>query len=297
MAFRKLVDALNGNSSIRSLKNVRNAAIDGYFRKHNRIEGERLADRLKAENARHVCFAVAFNAPWALDLLTASFAKYVDTFRLVVIDNSKSPESRALNRRICEARSVPYLGLPPNPEWSPNRSHGISMNWIYHNIVRRLEPVEFGFIDHDCFPVRPFDLSAHLAGKAVYGLRKARLAASWDVPWNLWAGFCFYRFAETLAQPLDFKHAVELKLDTGGSNWTRLYSRLSEAQVGSATLENFDLPLEDDVFRCSLIADTFIHLGGASYRGHFKGEELRRHISDTIWKTYLGGQSPVLSAP
>src|SRR5690606_1375709 len=110
--------------------------------------------------------------------------------------------SREANRRICEARSVPYFGLPSNPEWSPNRSHGISMNWIYHNIILKQRPEAFGFIDHDCFPYKPFDIAARLAGKSVYGLRKASRKRA-DA-WNLWAGYSFFRFADTLAQPLDF---------------------------------------------------------------------------------------------
>ena len=138
--MKRLVDAFNGNASIRSLKNRRNALVDGYFRRRNRSQGVVLADRLRADSTEKVCFTIAYNAPWTLDLLTAAWGKYCKSFRLVVIDNSSSRQHRALNRRICEARSLAYLGLPSNPEWSPNRSNGISMNWTYHNVVRRLRP-------------------------------------------------------------------------------------------------------------------------------------------------------------
>lgn len=286
--MKELVDVLNGNASIRLLKNQRNALVDSYFRRRDRSKGEALADLLRAESTQKVCFTIAFNAPWTLDLLTAAWGKYCKSFRLVVIDNSSSAKDRASNLRICEARSLAYLGLPSNPEWSPNRSHGISMNWTYHNVVRRLRPAEFGFIDHDCFPIVPFDFSERLAGRSVYGLRK--FSGKRPGMWNLWAGFCFYRFADAAERPLNYTSRFELGLDTGGGNWNALYKGLGEDAVGAASMEIFDI----DNFDVQMIDDAFIHLGGASYRGRFKSGDLRKALSERIWKNHLDGCSPVL---
>lgn len=285
ISFRILADALNGNSVTRALKNRRNALVDTYFRSRRRGEGAALADRLRSENVDQVCFTIAFNAPWALDMLTAAWEKYCPSFRLVVIDNSNAESSRERNRRICEARSIPYLGLPSNPEWSPNRSHGIAMNWTYYNVVRKLEPTLFGFIDHDCFPVRPFDIAARLTGKSVYGLRQYSLTTAGA--WHLWAGFCFFRFADVLAQPLDFKHRIEFGLDTGGGNWKGFYRTMSDEAIAAAPLGSTDIEIGDGVSQHALIDGAFLHLGGASYSGRFTGGDLRARLSKRIWETYL----------
>jgi hypothetical protein len=77
------------------------------------------------------------------------------------------------------ARRVPWLGLPANPEWSPNRSHGITLNWIWHNVVRQLRPEIVGFVDHECFPIRPLDLPARFGDG---DFRGRLLDAVWSGP-------------------------------------------------------------------------------------------------------------------
>ncbi len=190
MTLRRIVDAANANGRIRALKNIRNEVIDRFFRWRGRAAGQALAEELRQSGARSVCFAIAFNTPWVIDLLTAAWARHARGMKLVVIDNSSSTEASSAHRAICQERDVAYLKLPSNPEWSPNRSHGISMNWVYYNIVRPLRPELFGFIDHDCIPVRDFDLADRMAGLNIYGYRRGV-----SEPWSMWAGFSFFRFA------------------------------------------------------------------------------------------------------
>ncbi|MGT2468243.1 hypothetical protein ACVOMV_31070 [Mesorhizobium atlanticum] len=118
-----------------------------------------------------VCITVAFNVPWVIDALTKAWEMRSPGMTLVVVDNSTKVSAREAIGRICKARGVPYLALPMRVEKHLSRSHGTAITWTFHNIVRHLKPELFGFIDHDCFPVAPFDIPSRLNGRTVYGRR------------------------------------------------------------------------------------------------------------------------------
>ena len=199
---------------VRRAKNLRNELVDGYFRSQGREEGRKLADELRQDTCNGLCITIAFNTPWVIDILTAAWRRYATGMILVVVDNSSDSKAREAIKRICEARSVPYLALPRNPERNPNRSHGIALNWAYYNLVRHVRPGIFGYIDHDCFPIAPVDIPARMEDRTVYGRRwqTHRL----DGAWHLWAGLCFFRFTAVENLELDFKPRIEFGLDTGG---------------------------------------------------------------------------------
>ena len=169
---------------------------------------------LRSVAADGLCVTVAFNTPWVIDILTAAWERYATGMTLVVADNSSDQAAREAIVQICRSRGVPYLPLPRNPEWSPNRSHGIAVNWTYYNLVRRIRPKIFGYIDHDCFPIAPIDIPARMAGKTVYGHKWA--STKFPGAWNMWAGLCFFRYSAVEDIELDFKHRIEFGLDTGG---------------------------------------------------------------------------------
>jgi hypothetical protein len=287
--LKRLIRFLNYNPVARRAKNWRNELLDRHFRSRGHAEGKTLIDTLRARGAKSLCFTIAFNTPWVIEILLAAWRRYPTGLELIVVDNSSDHEKRVQIQQICQTYGVDYIALPKNLEWSPNRSHGIAMNWVFHNLVKKLKPEIFGFIDHDCFPCIPFNIEQRMDGMSIYG----RKIPSSTLPgiWNMWAGFCFFRFSQVENRELDFKHRIELGLDTGGGNWPVLYREIDANQVAIAKgcLASEFLHGFDDLNYLNLIEESFFHLGGASYYKSFDKETRRKMISDKIWDSLLGG--------
>jgi hypothetical protein len=250
---------------VQRLKHVRNQAVSGLYRGRRTKELTAFQAANVHLSGRNLAITVAFNAPWAVELLVRSAAVNLEGMTLIVADNSSRPAARAEIAAFCRSRAAPYVPLPPNPEWSPNRSHGIAMNWAYDNIVRHFRPPVFAFLDHDLFPLQPVDLSLGVRDQPAYGM----LRASRTVPdaWSLWAGFCVFDLAAVEARLLDFNYESPLMLDTGGANWHRLYRFLDRralrfAEFRKATLDD---PLGGGSREFSCI-DQFVHVGGVSHK-------------------------------
>lgn len=252
---------------IHRLKRLRNALVS---RLYSRRPAENL-DAVRAElgdvRDQNLLFVVAFNLPWAIDLMIRSTRRHMPDWRLVIVDNSKDPDARAEIAEICRAAGVPCLALPRNPEWSPNRSHGLALNWTWTNLIRPLRPKHFGFLDHDCFPIRPSRQLARLADRPFDGLKIApeRVVGAW----YLWAGYMFFDTARIGDRDLDFNHDQVLRLDTAGRNWTKLYRDFDGPDLDLLTPANATLAMPDGsgAVEVLCIDDTVVHVGGASYRG------------------------------
>lgn len=227
------------------------------------------------QNARdtNLCFSIAFNTPWVIDYQTCLWKKNVIDAGLAVIDNSSSHASAAIIKTICASRGVPYLKLPRNVEWNPGRSHGQAANWIFHKIVHTVRPRHFGFVDHDCFPIAPFRLEEQFVGKKIYGLNvdcrrtKPFKKCLWRglQPWSLWAGYSFMDFDFVRNRKFDFNPLHHMGLDTGGSNWFDIYSRVTDAETRFARYEHVTHHLAGMDSQHELIDGSFLHVGGASY--------------------------------
>jgi hypothetical protein len=275
--MRFLSKVLNHNPLVRAFKNIRNETVDSLYRKAGLPVDLSVVAGLGARDS--ICVAIAYNTPWCIDLLASLWPRFVVGTTLLVADNSSRADARQEIERICADRGVAYISLPWNPEWSPNRSHGLAMNWIVCNVIDKLSCDLWGFIDHDCFPQKSFSFEAVVPSNGVFGLRKA--SSLNGAYWNLWAGFCFFRQSLTRGKRLDFKHRVELGLDTGGGNWCRLYESLSEEQTRFANQSGRIVTLGDSSVSLQFIEDSFVHLGGASYRqNRFEnGAEFARFLS------------------
>lgn len=262
-----LRERLTLTPQIHRLKRLRNELV-------SRLYTRRPADRLDAVRAElgdvgedNLLFVVAFNLPWAIDLMIRATRRHMPDWRLVVVDNSSRPEARAEIAAICATAAVPCLGLPRNPEWSPNRSHGLALNWTWRNLIRPLRPKHFGFLDHDCYPIRPSRQLARLENRPFDGVRMAsdRVAGAW----TLWAGHMFFAMAAIGDRDLDFNHDQALSLDTGGRNWTRLYRDFDRPDLDLFAFDFVELPMPDGSGGVEVMSidGTFVHVGGASYRG------------------------------
>lgn len=279
---RSIGRTLNGTVAVRAAKNLRNAIVDHGFRRCGREAGRQLAAALADRGCRDTVFTIAFNSPWVIDLLTRAWARHQPDIPLVVVDNSSDRAARSSHAELCRRRGVPWLPLPWNPEWNPNRSHGIALNWVWFNVIRHADLEFTGFVDHDCIPIAACDLRRRMQGHDAHGLRHD--SATLPGAWSLWPGYCFLRPGAAGGHLVDFKHRIEDGLDTGGGNWRGWYRHLDPGRVTAATCAwvRPDFGAGEPAAACPLLDGAFLHLEGASYRGTFRDPELRRQFAEAL---------------
>lgn len=229
-----LVDHLRLRPLTQAYRTARYRAIDrGYF---NKLSPSGSLDGVCRDIAgRKVLATVAFDDPLGLDMHLELVRKYALHDRFLVAENSRDVANRCANAQIASRHGVHYFELPPNP-WTgrdDSRSHGIGLNWIWHNVLKPGAPAAFGFVDDDLFVTAPVDVFGPLREHAFYGdLRQA------GKRWFLWAGFCIFRFDAVRDLPLDFGLDWFVGLDTGGGNWDVLYRHVDPGSLPPRPVES-----------------------------------------------------------
>ena len=125
---------------------------------------------------KKVLVTVAFSDPQLIEWQAQLMRTYVSQPVYLIADNSPDDAAEAIEA-IAERHGVAYIRLPANP-WAlfnplscyGGRSHGISMNWLWRNIILPGEPEAFGFLDQDLFPTAPDDPFSALSTQDFYGL-------------------------------------------------------------------------------------------------------------------------------
>jgi len=262
---------MTGVPLIHRIRRLRNRLVDRVYRRRTAPGQAEVVARIAAAPGP-VAVTVAFNMPEAIVFLADTMARFVPATLLVVCDNSSDPVRRAEIAAVCAARDLPYLPLPPSPYKggrNGSRSHAVALNWILASLIRPAAPTVFAFLDHDLIPLAPADLAARVADQPCYGMRRQAedRPAGPGAPWYLWPGYCVFRFEAVKDLPLDFGTDTPLGLDTGGQNWDVLYRRLppdlAEARRRRVHLDDAETG-ESEHF---LLADTWLHVGGAGHRG------------------------------
>lgn len=152
-----------------------------------------------------------------------------DNYTHIVADNSSQPEKRKEIRSLCESEGIAYIGIPKFENDSfirGSKSHAISLNWVFYQVVMKRKPRWFGFLDHDIYPIRPVSLVKSFDNQLFYGKKETR-----DEYWYLWPGFSFFDFDFLSDIKVDFSPSKvkDTYLDTGGALWYSLYSKLNAA--------------------------------------------------------------------
>lgn len=251
-----------------ALRQVRNDLLLARYLKARAPELQEFLEAHRDLRGQRVAIVIAFEQPWALDWQLRMAARNLPGTQLLVFDNSRDEEKRRQIRQVCDHHCAPYLGLPRYRTRHVNRSHGMAMSWVYHNVVAALEPEIFGYLDHDLIPVAPVDVDARLAGQPVFGLPNAGNLGHW----SLWAGYCFYRYAFTRGKPLNFLYDFSRELDTGGRNWNALYRGLERGSLRFAP-QSF-IPLrpagQPEPRKVEIVDGAWVHVGGVSYNDNFE---------------------------
>lgn len=165
---------------------------------------------------------IAFNNPLVIEYQIKLLRRNLtDAFSYTVADNSSESDKQAVILKLCQKYEVAYLKLPPNPHTNPSYNHGAALTWVYHNYIKTRATNYFGFLDHDIFPVKPTRLIPQINRHGVFGLVHLR-----GRKWYLWAGFCFFNRQLMQSRRVDFRPSRGL--DSGGRNWSWLYSKIKK---------------------------------------------------------------------
>jgi hypothetical protein len=249
-------------------RRARNILVDRIYRRCRASGQDEVQRALAAHRGGTLAFTVAFNLPEAVALLSQAMARFLPGTPLVVCDNSNQVEARTRIAAVCARRGHIYCPLPPAPlgRFSSNgsRSHAVALNWIYHNLIRPTEPKVFALLDHDLVPLAIDDFAARVAGQPAYGMVRhgERFGG-----WFLWPGYSVFDYAATAAMALDFGTDTPLTLDTGGQNWHRLYRGMRLEDIRRAQTREVYLGDGAGGREPYLLADTWLHVGGAGHRG------------------------------
>ncbi|MDF7807237.1 hypothetical protein P4E94_07305 [Pontiellaceae bacterium B12219] len=218
-----------------------------FLQKHAHLKGKNIA------------VVVAFNSPWIIRNLLPAMKRFLRDAEVIVFDNSNKTELREEIETTCKAENISYFSLPSNPEKHPCRSHGISLNWIYNNVLKPLEPNIFACIDHDLIPFREVRLADLLGNQMVYGLQKT---SPWF--WFLWAGYCMFSFSELKNKKVDFNNDRPSLLDTGGQNSHSIYRYLDTSTMRFACTTTCTLRHPDGIqtMDAEILDNAWFHLGG-----------------------------------
>lgn len=258
-----------GAPLIHGARRLRNVMLDRVYATRRADGQERVLAALEAVRGRFLAVTIAFNLPEAVAFLSEGMAHSLPDVPLLVCDNSSDPQARAAIAQVCARYGHVYCPLPPVPRISPNvngsRSHGVALNWVWRNLLRRVRPAAFALLDHDLVPLSGTSLASQLKGQPAYGMvREGERFGGW----YLWPGYSLFDFAAVEHLPLDFGTDTPRTLDTGGQNWRILYRRL--ARSGLRTARTLQVWLDDPETgepEPFLLVDDWLHVGGAGHRG------------------------------
>lgn len=185
-----------------------------------------------------VIITIAFNN---LDIIKIQhdylIKHFKDPFDHVIADNSNDPEASQKLERFCAEKNISYVKIPWNilTGIRASGSHGVALNWCYHNVIKKYCPKYFGFLDHDILPLRPVAIFDKIRG-GFYGIIRDKKAPYW----YFWPGFCFFEYEPFKNAHFDFfpYHTGSdgmTFLDTGGSNYHMICRHLDRSRLGEAS--------------------------------------------------------------
>lgn len=244
---------------------------------------------LPADNRKVLIVTIAFNNDAVLRHQIEHIRKFLQDsdVEYLVADNSPLKERQEVIRALCEEMGVSYIKIPNDVrinKISGSYSHGAAATWIYYNYIIKRRPYCFGFIDHDLFPIRHFSIAEKLGDAPYYGFRDDRGGA-----WYLWMGLLFFKFAAVKDYEINFLpckvNKGEVYLDTGGSLWYTLYSKLGSE--GCNFPDRVVVPVYVNGKRYSdpidYIDDCWMHTNNGS---NWKKKADKQDMLTIIWEKY-----------
>ncbi len=205
-----------------------------------------------------------------------------EDYLYMVVDNSTNKQKRLAIKQICHKYGISYIAVPKTICFLTRHqcavSHGAALNWIYYHFLRKMKPKRFALIDHDIFPVKPYNMTSALGEKDFYGV----LRSSGD-EWYLWPGWCIFNFAKFTTNP-NFEPIYTKKnfLDTGGSNYPRYYYKYNMQDILFPVVKTWRYKKTEGLNRhCDIlhsdyiqtVGDSWLHIINGSNYANISGKE------------------------
>lgn len=172
-------------------------------------------------------FTVAFNNSEFIEYQIKALRKnFVNPYRYTVFDNSNKENCAENINSVCKQYGCKYIRLPKqDSKIDVANSHGTALNWIWRKYMCHSSASYFGILDHDIFPIKPFDLREYLQGQKLFGyVRKSeKNVFIKQGRWYLWPGLTFFDGSYIKGRELDFCPDWNHGLDTGGKNYFIIY--------------------------------------------------------------------------
>lgn len=249
-------------------------------------DGNALRQLLQRISGQNLILSIAWNVPWTIRWQLRFINRHLANAVFLVADNSTDPAAREAIAADCADAGIEYLALPPNPYQTSrhaSRSHGLALNWVYHNVVRPCAPSAWGCFDHDLFPTMRFDPQERLRGQLFYGDLEERAHGSY-----LWPGYCLFARGIDDESLLDFRQDWFIGLDTGGMNagvlaaWRQGREMVFAKRRSIGFQRNFATTADEiDWF------DDCVHVGNAS--GWLQSNAEREPALDKLLQDILDG--------
>lgn len=126
-----------------------------------------------------------------------------DKFDIIVVDNSTITEIvNSILYKISKTNCL-YLKTNASSQWGSD-SHAFAANVAYNQFKSEYE--YFFFLDHDCFPVKPFSVKEVLGANVIAGIGQAKSRT------YVWPGCVMFKPNDEI----NFGASHEFGLDTGG---------------------------------------------------------------------------------
>ncbi len=198
-----------------------------------------------------------------------------DTFDYCIADNSSDKNKAEGIKQFCTKNNISYIKIPANPLTGvrASGSHGVALNWVYRNIIKKYKPTYFGFLDHDIFPLEKTNIIRKMRG-GYYGIIRMRHAPYW----YFWPGFSFFEYDKFKKYCFDFApyHAGKnglTFLDTGGANYYTISRKIDRSVLAEAASTLIDLSTGKEWIRGTdtrrtfeLIDKSWLHMRQISWR-------------------------------
>ncbi len=203
-------------------------------RHKNRFYLEPYHSKSYNENSSINLYIISFNNSKLIGCQIKLVRKFLKgKYNFIVCDNSNLLEYAHKIREVCEKNDITYIKIASDivPKDSSD-SHGIALNWVFENVVKKYQK-NFGFLDHDIFPIDYVNIEEYLDNRNLFGSIAYR-----EDKWYLWPGFSFYNFEFVKNLPLNFRRIHGF--DTGGANWNILYKDYKISEIPQVHEKYYD---------------------------------------------------------
>lgn len=210
-----------------------------------------------------------------------------ENYRYMVVDNSTNSQKRKAIKEVCHKNGIGYIPVPLVICILTSRqcavSHGAALNWFYYHILRKTKPKRFAIIDHDIFPVKPYNMTLALGEKDFYGVLR-----SGNGEWFLWPGWCVFNFNKFTTKP-NFEpiYTKNNFLDTGGSNYLRYYYKYDIKDITFPVVKTWRYKKTEGLNRqCDIlhsdyiqtVDESWLHIINGSNYANIPGKEDMIHL-------------------